>query len=71
MITKEKSIEIYENNLEIQLWKSEKIIIENYINHNAKILDLGCGAGRTTFGLYKIGYKNILGLELSSKLFNY
>ena len=60
MITKEKSIEIYENNLglkkyinvieEIQLWKSEKIIIEKYINHNAKILDLGCGAGRTTFG---------------------
>ena len=60
MITKEKSIEIYENNLglkkyinvieEIQLWKSEKIIIEKYINHNAKILDLGYGAGRTTFG---------------------
>ncbi len=81
MITKEKSIEMYENDLglkkyinaieEIQLWKSEKIIIEKYINHNAKILDLGCGAGRTTFGLYNIGYKNILGLDLSSKLINF
>ena len=32
-----------------------------------QILDLGCRAGRTTFGLYNIEYKNIL----SSKLINF
>ena len=46
MITKEKSIEMYENHLglkkyinaieTIQLWESEKIIIEKYIKYNSK-----------------------------------
>ena len=52
----------------IGLWKSERKIIEFYIPKNAKILDLGCGAGRTTFNLYKIGYKNIIGLDLANNM---
>ena len=56
---------------DIGLWKSEAIIIEKYINKNSNILDLGCGAGRTTFGLYDIGYQNIVGLDLSEKFINY
>lgn len=57
---------------EIGLWKSEKIIIEKYCkDFNSKILDLGCGCGRTTFELYKIGYKNIIGLDLCKRFIEY
>lgn len=56
---------------EVGLWKSEKIIFDKYINKEDKILDLGCGAGRTTINLYKEGYKNIIGLDLSTSLINY
>lgn len=38
---------------QVGLWESEKIIFNKYINFNDKILDLGCGAGRTTINLYK------------------
>ena len=55
----------------IKLWKSEKIIVEKYISKKSKILDLGCGAGRTTFGLYDLGYTNIIGLDLSERLTKY
>lgn len=52
----------------VGLWESEKILIEKYISKDNKILDLGCGAGRTTINLYRLGYKNIIGLDYSEKL---
>lgn len=52
----------------VGLWESEKILIEKYISKDAKILDLGCGAGRTTINLYRLGYKDIIGLDYSEKL---
>ena len=55
----------------VGLWNSEKIIFDKYVNKNDKILDLGCGAGRTTINLYKMGYKNIIGLDLSTNLIDY
>jgi len=55
----------------VGLWNSEKIIFKKYINKKDKILDLGCGAGRTTINLYKNGYKDIVGLDISDNLINY
>ena len=55
----------------VGLWNSETIMIEKYISKNSKILDLGCGAGRTTINLYKKGYKDIVGLDISDKFINY
>ena len=55
----------------VGLWNSEKIIFEKYINKNDKILDLGCGAGRTTINLYKNGYKDIIGLDVSTNLIEF
>lgn len=54
--------------LEIGLWESEKIVFNKYLDTSSKILDIGCGAGRTTFGLFKLGYKNIIGLDLTPKM---
>lgn len=56
---------------EVGLWESEKIIFNKYINKKDKVLDLGCGAGRTTINLFKRGYKNIIGLDLSDELINF
>lgn len=73
MYESDKGFDIYSRAVEeIGLWKSEKIIIEKYCkNFNSEILDLGCGCGRTTFGLYKIGYKNIIGLDLCERFIKY
>lgn len=56
---------------DVGLWKSEKIIFEKYLNKDSKILDLGCGAGRTTINLFKDGYINIIGLDIANKLIEF
>ena len=53
---------------DIGLWQSERLIFSEYLDTKYKILDIGCGAGRTTFGLYEIGYHDIIGLDLSEKM---
>lgn len=53
---------------DVGLWESEKIILNHYIKKNESLLDLGCGAGRTTINLYKLGYSNILGIDFSEKM---
>lgn len=55
----------------ITLWNSENIIFNKYIDKNNKILDLGCGAGRTTINLYKQGFNNIIGLDIADNLIKY
>jgi len=52
----------------IGLWKSEKMMIKKYFNPEKRILDIGCGAGRTTIGLYKLGYHLVEGLDLSEAM---
>ncbi|SCY55278.1 class I SAM-dependent methyltransferase [Alkaliphilus peptidifermentans] len=53
---------------DIGLWESERILFKKYVTEDSSIIDIGCGAGRTTFGLYKIGYTNITGVDLSENL---
>jgi ubiquinone/menaquinone biosynthesis C-methylase UbiE len=52
----------------IGLWESEKLVFRKYFNKTGKILDLGCGAGRTTISLYQEGFHNIEGLDASSSM---
>lgn len=54
--------------LNIGLWKSERYVVEKYFQKNQNILDIGCGAGRTTINLFKMGYRNIIGLDLTPSM---
>lgn len=50
------------------LWISEDHFIEKYFtNENAKLLDVGCGTGRTTIPFFQQGYE-VIGIDLVPKM---
>ena len=42
--------------------------MDRYVSRDGAVLDIGCGAGRTTFGLYDEGYRDITGYDLSTTM---
>ena len=52
----------------VGLWESERLLMHRYVDWGGAVLDIGCGAGRTTFGLYDAGYRHITGYDLSSTM---
>lgn len=47
------------------LWKSEEIVLRRVFNADDTILELGCGAGRISIGLWELGYRGVLGTDYS------
>jgi SAM-dependent methyltransferase len=41
---------------------------EQYVDKNARILDIGCGYGRALQELYNRGYRNTIGIDFSEKM---
>lgn len=43
-------------------------LFSRYVSKDASILDYGCGYGRSCFQLYDNGYKNIIGVDISTEM---
>ena len=49
----------------IGLWRSEEKIFKRLFKPEQTLLELGCGTGRIAFGLWELGYKHLLGVDLA------
>lgn len=53
---------------DVGLWESEQMLFDRYLPRDGAILDIGCGAGRTTFGMNEAGYRRLIGYDLSTTM---
>lgn len=49
----------------IGLWHSEEMVFQKYFQPEDRILEIGCGTGRIALGLHELGYRHLLGIDLS------
>ena len=49
------------------LWASERQLIERaFPDRGARLLELGCGAGRVTLGLWELGYRRLTAIDFAA-----
>jgi SAM-dependent methyltransferase len=55
--------------LQLGLWASERFLIGQWFpDVSVPLLELGCGAGRVTFGLCDLGYQNLTAVDFAEEL---
>lgn len=52
----------------IGLWRSEEKLLTHLFGTEDSILELGCGAGRIAFGLYELGYHNVMATDYAKAM---
>jgi len=54
---------------ELGLWESERQLISRFFTEpDAPLLELGCGAGRVTLGLWTLGFRRLTGIDFAGEL---
>jgi len=54
--------------IRVGLWASEQKLIGDLFTKDQSILDLGCGAGRLSIGLWRAGFRNVMGVDYSASM---
>lgn len=52
----------------VGLWESEKLLLGRHFAKEEKLLDLGCGAGRVSVGLWEEGFLDVTGADLAEAM---
>ena len=55
---------VYKQEARRGLWPSEAVVINTYFQPGSRVLDVGCGTGRTTIPLYEQGYE-VVGVDIT------
>jgi SAM-dependent methyltransferase len=54
---------------ELGLWRSERALIDRYLpDHDAALLEAGCGAGRVSIALWNLGYRRLTAFDFADEL---
>jgi SAM-dependent methyltransferase len=54
---------------QLGLWASERLLIERWFpDRKAPLLEVGCGAGRVSFGLWNLGYRELTAVDFAEEL---
>jgi len=49
----------------VGLWTSEEKLFTRLFKQEDTLLELGCGAGRIAFGLWELGYRNLMATDIA------
>lgn len=52
----------------VGLWESEKIVFGKVFSTEHSLLEVGCGAGRISIGLWNLNYRNLTGIDYSADM---
>ena len=65
----DRAVELYADYwVSVGLFVQEKNVIRKYfVKEGARVLDIGCGTGRTTYPLHKMGF-NVIGIDISEPM---
>ncbi|MDA7916655.1 class I SAM-dependent methyltransferase [Opitutaceae bacterium] len=54
--------------IDIGLWRSEEAVLRRVFTNEQTLLELGCGAGRISLGLWELGYHGVIGTDFSREM---